>query len=152
MTQTVPDISPLMPMHQDPLLVLYWGSWDKASTHSEPKARHIFIHSFMVEWYCLTQQQDGKTWPRGWLARPQIPWNLIFCFKTVIQIIVWKTVISLARTFEVVGCALTTCPPHHIGFSGKVTEWSSHVFSAANLALAGFPLTNALGESMPSRH
>ena len=23
-TQTVPDISPLMPMHQDPLLVLYW--------------------------------------------------------------------------------------------------------------------------------
>ena len=26
------------------------------------------------------------------------------------------------------------------------------VFSAANLALAGFPLTNALGESMPSRH
>ena len=23
MTQTVPDISPLMPMHQDPLLVLY---------------------------------------------------------------------------------------------------------------------------------
>ena len=25
-------------------------------------------------------------------------------------------------------------------------------FSAANLALAGFPLTNALGESMPSRH
>ena len=26
------------------------------------------------------------------------------------------------------------------------------VFSAANLALAGFPQTNALGESMPSRH
>ena len=26
------------------------------------------------------------------------------------------------------------------------------IFSAANLALAGFPLTNALGESMPSRH
>ena len=25
-------------------------------------------------------------------------------------------------------------------------------FSAANLALAGFPLTNALGESMPSGH
>ena len=25
-------------------------------------------------------------------------------------------------------------------------------FSAANLALAGFPLANALGESMPSRH
>ena len=25
-------------------------------------------------------------------------------------------------------------------------------FSAANLALAGFPLTNAVGESMPSRH
>ena len=25
-------------------------------------------------------------------------------------------------------------------------------FSAANLALAGFPLTNPLGESMPSRH
>ena len=25
-------------------------------------------------------------------------------------------------------------------------------FSAANLALAGFPLTNALGESMPSRN
>ena len=24
MTQTVPDISPLMPMHQDPLLVCYW--------------------------------------------------------------------------------------------------------------------------------
>ena len=24
MTQTVPDISPLMPMHQDPLLVNYW--------------------------------------------------------------------------------------------------------------------------------
>ena len=27
-----------------------------------------------------------------------------------------------------------------------------NVFSVANLALAGFPLTNALGESMPSRH
>ena len=27
-----------------------------------------------------------------------------------------------------------------------------HLFSAANLALAGFPQTNALGESMPSRH
>ena len=35
MTQTVPDISPLMPMHQDPLLVLYilhnwkfeWQHW-----------------------------------------------------------------------------------------------------------------------------
>ena len=26
------------------------------------------------------------------------------------------------------------------------------IFSAANLTLAGFPLTNALGESMPSRH
>ena len=26
------------------------------------------------------------------------------------------------------------------------------VFLAANLALAGFPLTNALGESMPSRY
>ena len=26
-----------------------------------------------------------------------------------------------------------------------------HVFSTANLALAGFPVTNALGESMPSR-
>ena len=26
------------------------------------------------------------------------------------------------------------------------------IFSAANLALAGIPLTNALGESMPSRH
>ena len=26
------------------------------------------------------------------------------------------------------------------------------VFSAANLALAGFPLTNALGENLPSRH
>ena len=25
-------------------------------------------------------------------------------------------------------------------------------FSAANLALAGFPLTNALGENLPSRH
>ena len=27
-----------------------------------------------------------------------------------------------------------------------------HIFSAANLVLAGFPQTNALGESMPSRH
>ena len=26
------------------------------------------------------------------------------------------------------------------------------VFSAANLALAGIPLTNALGENLPSRH
>ena len=25
-------------------------------------------------------------------------------------------------------------------------------FSAANLALAGFPLTNALGENLPPRH
>ena len=25
-------------------------------------------------------------------------------------------------------------------------------FSAANLALAGFPLTNSLGENLPSRH
>ena len=32
-------------------------------------------------------------------------------------------------------------------FVGKNTQ-----FSAANLALAGFLLTNALGESMPSRH
>ena len=30
--------------------------------------------------------------------------------------------------------------------------YKNHIFSAANLALAGFPLTNALGESMPSRH
>ena len=28
----------------------------------------------------------------------------------------------------------------------------SLLFSAANLALVGFPLTNALGESMPSHH
>ena len=27
MTQTVPDISPLMPMHQDPLLVVDFGAW-----------------------------------------------------------------------------------------------------------------------------
>ena len=27
-----------------------------------------------------------------------------------------------------------------------------NIFSAANLTLSGFPLTNALGESMPSRH
>ena len=26
------------------------------------------------------------------------------------------------------------------------------LFSAANLALAGFPLSNALGENLPSRH
>ena len=26
------------------------------------------------------------------------------------------------------------------------------IFSAANLALVGFPLTNALGENLPSRH
>ena len=29
---------------------------------------------------------------------------------------------------------------------------AASLFSAANLTLAGFPLTNALGESMPSRH
>ena len=27
-----------------------------------------------------------------------------------------------------------------------------NLFSAANLALAGFPLTNSLGENLPSRH
>ena len=30
MTQTVPDISPLMPMHQDPLLVSTFGATDSA--------------------------------------------------------------------------------------------------------------------------
>ena len=33
-----------------------------------------------------------------------------------------------------------------------MVRFSVAIFSAANLALAGFPLTNALGESMPSRH
>ena len=54
---------------------------------------------------------------------------------------------------DVVGAALTGDAPTR-------SEWStillptkvSLIFSAANLALAGFPLTNALGESMPSRY
>ena len=33
-----------------------------------------------------------------------------------------------------------------------INRVGSSEFSAANLVLAGFPLTNALGESMPSRH
>ena len=33
-----------------------------------------------------------------------------------------------------------------------VTRIIQLVFSAANLALAGFPLTNSLGENLPSRH
>ena len=28
----------------------------------------------------------------------------------------------------------------------------NQIFSAANLALAGFPLTNTLSENLPSRH
>ena len=37
--------------------------------------------------------------------------------------------------------------------SNSPAQWmTKRLFSAANLALAGFPLTNALGESMPSRH
>ena len=35
------------------------------------------------------------------------------------------------------------------------TWWRLHAanqFSAANLSLAGFPLTNALGENLPSHH
>ena len=34
---------------------------------------------------------------------------------------------------------------------GKVMQLINE-FSAANLALAGFPLTNALGENLPPRH
>ena len=33
----------------------------------------------------------------------------------------------------------------------NVIGWAT-LFSAANLALAGFPLSNALGENLPSRH
>ena len=33
----------------------------------------------------------------------------------------------------------------------NLESYSKHQISAANLALAGFPLTNALGVSMPSR-
>ena len=33
-----------------------------------------------------------------------------------------------------------------------VLDVACRLFSAANLTLAGFPRTNALGESMPSRH
>ena len=40
----------------------------------------------------------------------------------------------------------------NIYFSMAIKEIFSLQFLAANLALAGFPLTNALGESMPSRH
>ena len=39
-----------------------------------------------------------------------------------------------------------------VPYSSNVCENSLVQFSAANLALAGFPLTNALGESMPSHH
>ena len=50
---------------------------------------------------------------------------------------------------------------HHLtkGFPGGLLtlNWPSYscvttIFSAANLVLAGFPLTNALCESLPSRH
>ena len=34
----------------------------------------------------------------------------------------------------------------------RFQEASARIFSTANLALAGFPLTNALGENLPSRH
>ena len=35
---------------------------------------------------------------------------------------------------------------------GSWLRFHLSLFSTANLALAGFPLTNALGESIPSRH
>ena len=35
---------------------------------------------------------------------------------------------------------------------GEGNHFSVVQFSAVNLVLAGIPLTNALGESMPSRH
>ena len=42
---------------------------------------------------------------------------------------------------------------HGLFYSWNIYLCSSFLpFSAANLALAGFPLTNPLGESMPSRH
>ena len=47
----------------------------------------------------------------------------------------------------VILCWLVCNDPFSVSFSVH-----SIIFSAANLALAGFPLTNVLGESMPSRH
>ena len=45
-------------------------------------------------------------------------------------------------------CYLDSSPTSH--YFANRSELS--LFSAANLALAGIPLTSALGESMPSRH
>ena len=41
---------------------------------------------------------------------------------------------------------------YSIQLSSRTSEQNGLEFSAANLALAGFPQTDALGESMPSRH
>ena len=47
-------------------------------------------------------------------------------------------------------------PFNNIAELVKIMAWGrpgdKPLFSAANLALAGIPLTNALGENLPSRH
>ena len=72
----------------------------------------------------------------------------------------WPQSFSLYSCLEEVGsgskwqgqCLVNKCQYHNRLSRLYMQKNDLNEFSAANLALAGFPLTNALGESMPSRH
>ena len=68
---------------------------------------------------------------------------------------------SLCKNFKCAAICLMTAILQML-FSKALPSWTQcwhqhmwchmHQFSAANFALAGFPLTNTLGENLPSRH
>ena len=72
-TQTVPDISPLMPMHQDPWLVY--------TTHGELQER-VFLASLSLRWRhnerigVLNQQSHGCLLNRLFRRRSEKTWTL----------------------------------------------------------------------------
>ena len=97
----------------------------------------IFLFWSSVEWSrpgwagsLHLQTNHWSDWPKTWLMKS------IWDSSDLIKFLLYNVIMSFS----------------HLPLIGLPMGLADAIFSTANLALEGFPLTNALGESMPSRH
>ena len=81
MTQTVPDISPLMPMHQDPLLVYYIGP-RQSEHHLKIPFQHIFL------WLVVTTILMKMHWDHFIDDKPTLDKVMAWCHQALTHCLV----------------------------------------------------------------
>ena len=113
MTKTVPDISPLMPMHQDPLLVgLLWGESTGHRWIPFTKAKELWWVFFIR----LIKRSSKQSWSRWFRTPSRLLWrhcNGGLCGKVYMRLIIWTNV-----------DLLPTWPPNFGDLKQNITKFS----------------------------